>query len=49
MNNAVFAGIMNIYGTRFFIYGPLVLFMPEAKTTAYRAIMKNYDLLNELD
>ena len=29
-NNAVFAGVIDIYGPHFFIYGPLVSLMPEA-------------------
>ena len=34
-NNAVFAGIKNIYGPRFFIDGPPVLFMPETKKNIF--------------
>ena len=29
-NNAIFAGVIDIYDPHFFIYGPPVSFMPEA-------------------
>lgn len=35
-NNAVFAGIMIIYGPRLFIYGSPVLFMPPRRRRGHK-------------